>query len=35
MVKNFLISDYDGTYKMKPMLLEDLKMNNFSIQRFL
>lgn len=35
MVKNFLISDYDGTYKMKPMLLEDLKMNNFSIQRFM
>ena len=35
MKKNFLISDYDGTYKMKPTLPEEIKKNNFSIQRFI
>ena len=35
MAKNFLISDYDGTYQMKPMLPEELKRNNFFIQRFI
>lgn len=35
MIKKFLISDYDGTYQMKPLLPEELKRNNFSIQRFI
>ena len=35
MVKNFLVSDYDGTYKMKPTVLDDLKKNNFAVQRFI
>ena len=33
MAKNFLISDYDGTYQMKPMLPEELKRNIYISER--